>query len=70
VLPGALLEVPRASAGESAEGNAVTALASDVSLTPAEAAELLGLSRPFVLFPSSMMDLLLDLSEDGVHDVV
>lgn len=49
VLPRALLDVLRASAGELAEGNAVTVLASDVSLTPAEAAELLGLSRPFVV---------------------
>ncbi|MCZ7627675.1 MAG: helix-turn-helix domain-containing protein [Microthrixaceae bacterium] len=47
-LPGALVEVLRASAGEMADGHAVTVLPSEVSLTPAEAAELLGLSRPFV----------------------
>ena len=47
-LPGALVEVLRASADEMAEGHAVTVLPSDVLLTPAEAGELLGLSRPFV----------------------
>ena len=47
-LPGALVEVLRASADEMADGHAVTVLPSEVSLTPAEAAELLGLSRPFV----------------------
>ena len=32
-----------------ADGHAVTVLPSEASLTPAEAAELLGLSRPFVV---------------------
>ncbi len=48
-LPRALVEVLRVSADEMADGHAVTVLPSDVSLTPAEAAELLGLSRPFVV---------------------
>lgn len=48
-LPRALVEVLRASADEMADGHAVTVLPSEVSLTPAEAAELLGLSRPFVV---------------------
>ncbi|MBK9179794.1 MAG: helix-turn-helix domain-containing protein [Acidimicrobiales bacterium] len=48
-LPRALVEVLRASAGEMADGHAVTVLPSEVSLTPAEAAELLGLSRPFIV---------------------
>lgn len=48
-LPRALVEVLQASADEMAEGHAVTVLPSEVSLTPAEAAELLGLSRPFVV---------------------
>jgi excisionase family DNA binding protein len=48
-LPRALVEVLRASAGELADGHAVTVLPSEVALTPAEAAELLGLSRPFVV---------------------
>jgi len=38
-----------ASAGELSEGHAVTILASEVMLTPAEVGELLGLSRPFVV---------------------
>lgn len=48
-LPRALVEVLRASADELADGHAVTVLPSEVALTPAEAAELLGLSRPFVV---------------------
>jgi excisionase family DNA binding protein len=48
-LPRALVEVLQASADEMAEGHAVTVLPSEVSLTPAEAAKLLGLSRPFVV---------------------
>jgi excisionase family DNA binding protein len=48
-LPRALVEVLRASADELADGHAVTVLPSEVSLTPSEAAELLGLSRPFVV---------------------
>jgi excisionase family DNA binding protein len=48
-LPRALVEVLRASADELADGHAITVLPSEVALTPAEAAELLGLSRPFVV---------------------
>lgn len=48
-LPRALVEVLRASADEMADGHAVTVLPSEVALSPAEAAELLGLSRPFVV---------------------
>jgi excisionase family DNA binding protein len=48
-LPRALVEVLRASADEIAEGHSVTVLPSEVSLTPAEVAELLGFSRPFVV---------------------
>lgn len=48
-LPRALVEVLQASADEMADGHAVTVLPSEVSLTPAEVAELLGLSRPFVV---------------------
>lgn len=47
-LPESLIDVMRESAKELAEGHAVTVLPSDAVLTPAEAAELLGLSRPFV----------------------
>jgi excisionase family DNA binding protein len=48
-LPRALVEVLRASADELADGHAVTVLPSEVALSPAEVAELLGLSRPFVV---------------------
>ncbi|WP_243742313.1 helix-turn-helix domain-containing protein [Actinorugispora endophytica] len=48
-LPSELVEVLIASAGELADGHAVTVLASEVQLTPAEVAELLGFSRAFVV---------------------
>lgn len=47
-LTEALARLLLASAGELAEGHAVTVLASDSLLTPADAGRLLGLSRPFV----------------------
>ncbi|MCJ1679146.1 helix-turn-helix domain-containing protein [Streptomyces sp. APSN-46.1] len=49
VLPEELVRILSASAHELAAGHAVTLLASEVHLTPAETAELLGLSRPFVV---------------------
>ncbi|MFF9507055.1 helix-turn-helix domain-containing protein [Streptomyces sp. NPDC014724] len=48
ILPGELVRILLASAGELSRGHAVTVLASEVQLSPAETAELLGLSRPFV----------------------
>jgi excisionase family DNA binding protein len=48
-LPRALVEVLRASADGLADGHAVTVLPSEVALSPAEVAKLLGLSRPFVV---------------------
>ncbi|WP_327306218.1 helix-turn-helix domain-containing protein [Streptomyces sp. NBC_01298] len=48
VLPQELVRILAASAGELASGHAVTVLAAETHLTPTEAAELLGLSRPFV----------------------
>ena len=48
-LPASLVELVRSTAGELAGGRAVTVLPADTTLTPAEAAELLGLSRPFVV---------------------
>jgi len=48
ILPAELVRVLIASASELATGHAVTVLASETELTPAEVAELLGLSRPFV----------------------
>jgi excisionase family DNA binding protein len=48
-LSASLLRVLQASAEELADGRAVTVMSSEVALTPAEAADLLGLSRPFVV---------------------
>lgn len=48
-LPAPLVDLVRSTAGELATGRAVTILPADTVLTPAEAAELLGLSRPFVV---------------------
>jgi excisionase family DNA binding protein len=139
-LPQSLLRLVVSAANNLAAGRAVMAIPAEVTLTPAEAAELLGLSRPFVarllergdipsellpesrhrrikledvlafkdrrerraegrrriaditataglpylslrfvarvfidtnvLFPFSVMDLMLALSEDGIHDVM
>jgi excisionase family DNA binding protein len=139
-LPHSLLRLVVSAANSLAAGHAIMAIPAEVTLTPAEAAELLGLSRPFVakllergdissqllpesrhrrikledvlafqarrerraegrrriadiaatadlpylslrivakvfvdtnvLFPFSVMDLLLALSEDGIHDVM
>lgn len=49
VLPTSLVKVLAATANELSMGHAVTVLASNVRLTPAEVGELLGLSRPFVV---------------------
>jgi excisionase family DNA binding protein len=139
-LPTSLLQLVVSAANNLAAGRAVMAIPAEVALTPAEAAELLGLSRPFVarllergdipsellpgsrhrrikledvlafqdrrqrrsegrrriadiaasadlpylcllfvarvfidtnvLFPFSVMDLMLALTEDGIHDVM
>jgi excisionase family DNA binding protein len=139
-LPQSLLRLVVSAANSLAAGHAVMAIPAEVALTPAEAAELLGLSRPFiarllergdipsdllpgsrhrrirledvltfqarreeraegrrriadiattadlpylslrivarvfvdtnVLFPFSVMDLMLALTEDGIHDVM
>jgi excisionase family DNA binding protein len=44
-----LAKVLRAAAEAMADGQAVTVLPSDAELTPAEAAELIGVSRPYVV---------------------
>jgi excisionase family DNA binding protein len=48
-LPPALVDMVLAAAGVLAGGGAVTVLPADTVLSPAEAAGLLGLSRPFVV---------------------
>lgn len=47
-LPSALAAVMRASVHELSAGRSITVLPTEAMLTPAEAARLLGLSRPFV----------------------
>jgi excisionase family DNA binding protein len=47
-LPASLVEVVRASADELAHGQSITVLPAETILSPAEAAQVLGLSRPFV----------------------
>lgn len=47
-LPPSLLRLVVSAASNLAAGHAVMAIPAEVTLTPAEAAELLGLSRPFV----------------------
>lgn len=49
VLPTSLMKVLTAAVSEFSVGHAVTVLASDARMTPAEVGELLGLSRPFVV---------------------
>ncbi|TDU03705.1 excisionase family DNA binding protein [Streptomyces sp. 846.5] len=48
-LPAALADLVRAAAHDLARGNAVLTLPLEVRLTPNEAADLLGFSRPFLL---------------------
>lgn len=48
-LPAGLIEVLRVSADQLADGRGITVLPSEITITPAEAAQLLGLSRPFVV---------------------
>jgi excisionase family DNA binding protein len=47
-LPSSLLRLVVSAASNLAAGRAIMAIPAEVMLTPAEAAELLGLSRPFV----------------------
>jgi excisionase family DNA binding protein len=69
-LPPSLVAILLASAGELSEGHAVTVLASEVMLTPAEAGELLGLSRPFVVRLIDAGDLPAEHLPDSRHRVV
>ena len=48
-VPAPLMELLGRASAELASGHAVTVLPADAMLTPAEAASLLGLSRPFVV---------------------
>lgn len=48
-LPASVVEMVRKVVGELSTGRAITVLPTDTTLTPAEVAKLLGLSRPFIV---------------------
>jgi excisionase family DNA binding protein len=70
VLPRSLVKVLRASAEQLSEGHAVTVLASEVRLTPAEVGELLGLSRPFVARLLDAGEIASEYLPDSRHRVI
>ncbi|MEV4618895.1 helix-turn-helix domain-containing protein [Asanoa sp. NPDC049573] len=69
-LPAALVSVLRATADELSAGHAVTVLASEVLLSPAEVGELLGLSRPFIVRLLDEGQLPAEYLPDSRHRVV
>lgn len=69
-LPATLIKVLAASAEELSAGHAVTVMASEVRLTPAEVGELLGLSRPFVTRLIDAGDLPAEHLPESRHRVV
>jgi hypothetical protein len=70
MLPASLVKILLTSASELSEGHAVTVLASEVRLTPAEVGELLGLSRPFVARLLDSSDLPSEHLPHSTHRVV
>ena len=70
ILPASLVKVLLASAGQLAAGHAVTVLASEVRLSPAEVGDLLGLSRPFVVRLIDTGQLRAEHLPDSRHRVV
>jgi excisionase family DNA binding protein len=69
-LPATLARVLMASASELSAGHAVTVLASDVHLTPAEVGAMLGLSRPFVARLLDSGDMPFERLPSSTHRVV
>jgi excisionase family DNA binding protein len=69
-LSGGLLRVLQAAADELSAGHAVTVLASEVRLTPAEAGDLLGLSRPYVARLLDRGDIPAEYLPDSRHRMV
>jgi hypothetical protein len=69
-LPAALVRILQASADELSAGHAVTILASEVLLTPAEVGELLGLSRPYVARLLDQDQIASEYLPDSRHRVV
>jgi excisionase family DNA binding protein len=66
-LPASLLRLVVSAASNLAAGRAVMAIPAEVTLTPAEAAELLGLSRPFVARLLERGDIPSDLLPESRH---
>jgi excisionase family DNA binding protein len=66
-LPSSLLRLVVSAANNLAAGHAVMAIPAEVTLTPAEAAELLGLSRPFVARLLDRGDIPSELLPDSRH---
>jgi excisionase family DNA binding protein len=66
-LPHSLLRLVVTAASNLAAGRAVMAISAEVTLTPAEAAELLGLSRPFVARLLERGDIPSELLPDSRH---
>jgi excisionase family DNA binding protein len=66
-LPPSLLRLVVSAADNLAAGHAVMAIPAEVTLTPAEAAELLGLSRPFVARLLERGDIPSELLPDSRH---
>jgi excisionase family DNA binding protein len=66
-LPSSLLRLVVSAANNLAAGHAVMAIPAEVTLTPAEAAELLGLSRPFVARLIERGDIPSELLPDSRH---
>lgn len=66
-LPPSLLRLVVNAANNLAAGHAVMAIPAEVSLTPAEAAELLGLSRPFVARLIERGDIASELLPESRH---
>jgi excisionase family DNA binding protein len=66
-LPQSLLRLVVSAAKSLAAGHAVMAIPAEITLTPAEAAELLGLSRPFVARLLEHGDIPSELLPDSRH---
>jgi len=69
-LSSALVRILQASADELSAGHAVTVLATEVLLTPAEVGDLLGLSRPYVARLLDQGQIASEYLPDSRHRVV
>jgi excisionase family DNA binding protein len=69
-LPAPLVAVLLAGARQLSAGHGVVVLAAEISLTPAEVGELLGLSRPFVVRLLDAGEIPSEFLPDSRHRVV